>query len=84
MKTFYLSKNLKYKLEQQQLSLSQLARQIGVNKSTLHNYLIGIEPKSARTLVSLAEHFSVKVDDLLIRNLSQSEGGIVLPTGKPF
>lgn len=47
------------------ITLSQVARKLGINKSTLHNYCNGIEPKALSTVKLLADYFGVSVQELL-------------------
>ena len=60
-----LSKNLEILLKQKSLSQTTIARKLSINKSTFHNYLNGIEPRSLITLLKIAKFFDVTLDQLV-------------------
>ncbi len=61
----YLQQNLKKLLSERDLSIHQLSRKTNINKSTLHNYLSGVNPQGIQTLLKLASFFEVSLEQLL-------------------
>lgn len=51
-------------VEQSGLNLSQIAKDTGIAKSSLHNYLVGTEPTMTKLAV-LADYFRVSADYLV-------------------
>ena len=63
--TIKLAENLNRLMKRKNLSLSQTAEAIQMNKSTLHNYLNGVVPRNVLTLKKLADFFQIGLTDLL-------------------
>lgn len=61
----YLGKNLQTMMKERGLSVATLARIIGMNKSTLHNYYNGVIPRNIESLKKLSEYFGIPIDKLL-------------------
>lgn len=57
--------NLKNLLLHKNISLNQLAKKTSINKSTLHNYLNGVDPQGLHALLKLAEFFEITIEELL-------------------
>ena len=53
-------------LKEKNLSISQAARQAGISKGTVHNYVNGVIPKSISNLKSLADFFEVSIVELIL------------------
>lgn len=62
---FELSENLKRILSEQNLSLTSTAKQVGMNKSTLHGYCNGVIPRNLAQLKALADFLDVSLTELL-------------------
>lgn len=59
-----LSTNLKHFLKNEELTLSSLAKELGLPKSTIHGWINGVEPKSLLELKRLSEFIGVGLDQL--------------------
>ena len=68
-----LIKNLKYLREQKKISQHQLADIIGVSRSTYANYEKGKSEPTATSLLKIARYFKTTIDNLLTRNLGNSQ-----------
>ncbi len=86
-KEILLSKNLNKLIKARNLTQAQIARQLNINKSTLHNYCNGVEPQGLVTIRVLAEFFEIsvheliygeKVDSLTLRLSGQVEGQFIV------
>lgn len=64
-----LSENLVYLIKEEKRSLSTLAREAGMNKSTLHGYMMGVPPRSLESLVALAQVLKIDPAQLLFGQL---------------
>ena len=60
-----LSQNLKRLLSDHKITVSRLAKKIGINHTTLHNYCNGVVPRNIESLYKLASFFNISVDDLI-------------------
>ncbi len=65
--------NLQLLLKQKKLKVSTLARELGMNKSTLHNYLNGSVPQSVKAIKKLATFFNLEVDELVFHSLKKKK-----------
>jgi transcriptional regulator with XRE-family HTH domain len=59
-----LAHNLKKIMKTNGYSLSKLAMELKIPKSTIHGWLNGVEPKSIIELKRLSDHLSIQLDDL--------------------
>ncbi len=57
------------------LTVTQLARTIGMKTSTLHNYCNGILPRNVEGLHRLSEYLKCSIDDILFRDLETKKSG---------
>jgi transcriptional regulator with XRE-family HTH domain len=60
-----LAENLKRVLAAQNRTVTKTAKQVGMNKSTLHGYCNGVVPRNIRQLKSLADFLEISLNDLL-------------------
>jgi transcriptional regulator with XRE-family HTH domain len=60
------SSNLRSAIEKRNLSQKQLAIEVGMRKSTLHDYLYGVTPRGLKNAVKLAAILSLSLDDLIL------------------
>ena len=60
-----LTENLNRLLKRDRRSLASIAKELGINKSTLHNWQNGVTPQSLVSLVRLAAYFDVPVVELI-------------------
>tara|TARA_Y100000768_G_scaffold388691_1_gene386198 strand:- start:3708 stop:3929 length:222 start_codon:yes stop_codon:yes gene_type:complete len=60
------SSNLRSAIERRNLSQNQLAIEVGMRKSTLHDYLYGVTPRGLRNAVKLATILSLSLDELIL------------------
>lgn len=60
-----LDKNLRALIARRLVKPSNVARELGMTKQTLHNYLYGVIPKSLLSLVRLAQFFETSLDELV-------------------
>lgn len=51
-------------IEERGVNLSQVAKETGIPKSSLHNYLVGTEPSMSK-LLTLSEFFGCSIDYLV-------------------
>ena len=68
-----LPNNLKYLRQKQKLSQEELAKAIGVPRTTLGDYERGKTEPNLEKLLRLSDYFDTKVDDLLRKNLSHRD-----------
>lgn len=64
-----LGRNLKYLRKQKKASQEQIAQATGISRSALADYENGKSEPTAGSLIKLAKHFAVNVDDLLTVDL---------------
>jgi transcriptional regulator with XRE-family HTH domain len=60
-----LAQNLNQQMIRNKLSLTKLARTVGLNKSTLHNYCNGVVPSNIDSLKKIADLFGMSIDELV-------------------
>jgi transcriptional regulator with XRE-family HTH domain len=65
----YLALNLKYLRNKHGQSQQQLSETLGIGRSTLAEYEREKTEPNVATLVKIAEHFKISIDDLLLKNL---------------
>jgi transcriptional regulator with XRE-family HTH domain len=66
-----LKKNLMYLAKEKGWSLSHLAREARMNKSTLQGYMTGVTPRGLENLILLAKFLGVSPAQLLFGDLSR-------------
>lgn len=59
-----LKNNLKSLLEGHEITLTELAKETGVPKQTIHNWLCGTEPKSLGHVRPVAKYFDLTIEEL--------------------
>ncbi len=64
----YLANNLNQLINQKSLSITMIAREVGMNKSTLHNYCNGVIPRNILSLKKLANFLDISLNDLIFEN----------------
>lgn len=64
-KTIKLAENLRKLMLSNQLTLVSVAKQVGMNKSSLHNYCHGVMPRNLLKIKKLADHFDVSLFELI-------------------
>lgn len=62
-----LSRNLKFLIQRSQITVAELSRRTGVPKQTIHNWLIGMKPRSSKKVRRIAEYFEITIDDLYFK-----------------
>ncbi len=72
-KDIFLSQNLKNLMKENNIKLNTLANIIGMNKSTLHNYLNGSFPQSIMALRKLSQYFNLSVDELIFSSVHEKK-----------
>lgn len=55
---------LKGQMDSESITLSALAKETGVPKQTIHNWLCGTEPKSLDQVRSVAQYFNLSIEEL--------------------
>lgn len=55
---------LKGQMDSESITLSALAKETGVPKQTIHNWLCGTEPKSLDQVRSVAQYFDLSIEEL--------------------
>jgi transcriptional regulator with XRE-family HTH domain len=68
-----LAENLKRLMAEKRLTLTAVAKEVGMNKSTLHNYCNGVMPRNIVKIKELAEFLDVSLSDLLFDQTSHRE-----------
>ncbi|NQZ18162.1 MAG: helix-turn-helix transcriptional regulator [Bdellovibrionales bacterium] len=68
-----LIKKLQMIMEKFEYSQSSFARQMKINKSTLHNYLNGTIPSGLLVLIRISKHFNISLDELVFEKTQSSE-----------
>jgi transcriptional regulator with XRE-family HTH domain len=63
--SIHLTENLNRLLEKDRRSLSSIAKELGINKSTIHNWQNGVLPQSLVALIKIAAYFEVPISDLI-------------------
>jgi len=63
-RTMTLKKNLRLLIDRRGISATALARLVGVPKSSINEWLNGVEPRKLAHVKKVAEHFGVSVDAL--------------------
>ena len=72
-KEIKLAKNLSRLAKEKNLSISTIAYKVGMSKSSLHSYFIGVEPKSVIALKKVADFFGVSLDELIFDERNKKE-----------
>ena len=67
------AKNLKDFISKNNLSLKDLADQIGVPSSTVHGWVNGVHPKSINTLKKISTMMNCTIDELCFDERSEDE-----------
>jgi transcriptional regulator with XRE-family HTH domain len=67
-----LAENLKNQMASRNLTITTVARQIGMNKSTLHNYCNGVVPRNLIKIKELADLLEISLSELVFG--SNAEG----------
>jgi transcriptional regulator with XRE-family HTH domain len=67
-----LAENLKSHMISRNLTITGVARQIGMNKSTLHNYCNGVVPRNLVKIKELADLFEISLSDLVFGSNGES------------
>lgn len=60
-----VSENLKYLLEEEEITLNKLASDLGVSNSVAYYWLKGKTTPNAEYIIALAEYFNVSADYIL-------------------
>ena len=60
-----LAENLKRIMKARNLTITSIAREVGMHKSTLHNYCNGVIPRNLLKLKELADFLGVGLSDLI-------------------
>jgi transcriptional regulator with XRE-family HTH domain len=60
-----LADNLRRLMDSKNLTLTSVATQTGMNKSTLHNYCNGVIPRNLLKLKELADLLDVSLEELI-------------------
>ena len=60
-----LAENLKKLMQAKRETIASTAKQVKMNKSSLHNYCNGVIPKNLMVLKALAEFFDVSLGELV-------------------
>lgn len=63
--------NLKYLMEQNNISQRNLAKLTGVSVATVHNYLSGLMP-SVNFLIKIKELYGIGLDEIIYKNISNA------------
>lgn len=67
------SKNLRELLLRRGHSISGVAKKIGMNKTTLHNYVHGGMPRNVQSLAKLAHFLEIPLDELFYGGSSKNK-----------
>lgn len=70
----YFSKNLSYLAEIRGLKKNFLAKELNLSPQQVGRYLSGESQPKMEGLVALGQYFDVAIDDLILVDLSSSEG----------
>lgn len=60
-----LAENLKKLMASKNMTVTSVSRQIGMNKSTLHNYCNGVVPRNLLKIKELADLLNVSLTELI-------------------
>ena len=80
----FLAKNLKFLMYKKDMRQFQVARAAGVNKSSLNNYVAGIEPKGVRTLLEICKVLDCSIDDIMKKDMETESRGLQNGAKRPF
>ena len=58
--------NLRKQMQRKNLTQVQLAKTVGMRKSTLHGYLYGVTPNGIYNLIKIADIFELSLDELIL------------------
>ncbi len=64
-KPIRLTENLNRLLKKERRSTSSIAKELGINKSTLHNWKNGVLPQSLIALIKVAKYFHMEIPELI-------------------
>jgi transcriptional regulator with XRE-family HTH domain len=59
-----LKKNLKKLINDDKITVARLSKETGVPTQTLHNWMLGAEPRSLAQVKTVADYFNVTLDAL--------------------
>lgn len=65
----YLAENLKFLRKQHGWNQEDVAAALDIKPSTIGNYELSIREPNIKTLIEIAQFFSVSIDDLLLKKL---------------
>lgn len=68
-----LDKNLNFLLKSKKIKLSALSLKTKVPKQTLHNWLYGADPKNIVQVRSVADFFTVTIEELCFEDLEKGQ-----------
>lgn len=60
-----IGENLQRLMASRKVSVTVTAREVGMNKSTLHGYCNGIVPRNLKQLKALADYLGISFDELI-------------------
>lgn len=60
-----LHENLRTLLRERSLTINSVSKKTNINKSTLHNYLNGVNPQGLDVVLKLAQFFEIPLNELL-------------------
>jgi len=60
-----VGENLQRLMADRKVSVTVTAREVGMNKSTLHGYCNGVVPRNLKQLKALADYLGVSFDELI-------------------
>jgi len=66
----YFAQNLQYLRKRQKLSQEEMAKRIGISRSTINNYENAYAEPGLKTLMDFSSYFDISADSLLGSNLS--------------
>ena len=66
----YLKQNLRFLLNEKQISASELSRRSGVLKQSVSDWLAGVEPRSFPNIKKCADILGVSIDELVFLDLN--------------
>ncbi|MEM7646865.1 MAG: helix-turn-helix transcriptional regulator [Pseudomonadota bacterium] len=72
-----LQKKLRHLIERNHLSQHQLASALNINRSTLHNYLNGVQPQGLVTLIKISRYFDISLDELVFDQEGSSKKNLI-------
>ncbi len=73
----HIGKNISYLIKQHNFKQDEFGEMFGLKRGVVSGYVIGRANPKLETVIEIAEHFSIPIDDLLKKDLSQE--GITAP-----